>query len=276
MDGHEREDVVKYCQEVFLPAMAKFEERMAKFEGPELTKVPPTLKEGEKEIITQFHDESCLMVNNYKVKAWLAEGQTILQKKGRGRLIHVSEFINPITGHLVVEDTNGNIINEAQKIIYPGSKGDAWWESEQLIAQIKHAIHVFERAHPNCIALFIFDQSSAHASLGPDVLKASEMNKSDGRKQRTQHDTVIPESNRVAEHQGKIQKMTLLDGSPKGLERVLTEHGFDVSDMRAKCSPVCPFKNTDCCMACLLSKQEDFMNARDYNQGGRAQMHFLA
>ena len=51
MDGHEHEDVVKYCQEVFLPAMAKFEEQMAKFEGPELTKVPPTLKAGEKEII---------------------------------------------------------------------------------------------------------------------------------------------------------------------------------------------------------------------------------
>lgn len=142
--------------------------------------------------------------NNYKVKAWLAEGQTILQKKGCGRLIHVSEFIDPITGHLIVEDTNANIVNEAWKIIYPGSKGDVRWDTEQLIAQIKHAIHVFEHAHPNCIALFIFDQSSAHASLGPDALKASEMNKSDGRKQWTQHDTVILKSNLVAKHWGKI------------------------------------------------------------------------
>ena len=47
-------------------------------------------------------------------------------------------------------------------------------------AQVKHAIEVFEKAHPNCVALFIFDQSSTHASLGPDALKASEMNKSDG------------------------------------------------------------------------------------------------
>ena len=28
----------------------------------------------------------------------------------------------------------------------------------------------------------------------------------------------------------------------------------------AKCSPVCPFENDNCCMACLLSKQEDFTN----------------
>ena len=39
-----------------------------------------------------------------------------------------------------------------------------------------------------------------HASLGPDALRAFEMNKSNGGKQRRQHDTVIPESNPVAEH----------------------------------------------------------------------------
>ena len=80
MDGHEREDVVKYCNEVFLLVMANFEEWMTKFEGPELEKVAPTLREGEKEIIPQFHDESCLLVNNYRVRAWLGPNQTILQK----------------------------------------------------------------------------------------------------------------------------------------------------------------------------------------------------
>jgi hypothetical protein len=186
MDGHERDDVVKYRNEVFLPAMAKFEEQMTKFEGPELTKVPPVLKDGEKEIIALFHDESCLTVNDYKATAWLGPGQKILQKKGCGRLIHVSEFINPITGRLVLHDEHGNIVDQARKIIYPGSNGDPWWDTDQLLIQIKHAIQVFEKAHPNCVALFVFDQSSAHASLGPDALKASEMNKSDGGKQRTQ------------------------------------------------------------------------------------------
>ena len=30
--------------------------------------------------------------------------------------------------------------------------------------------------------------------------------------------------------------------------------------MSVKCAPVCPFKNNDCCMGRLLSKQEDFIN----------------
>ena len=40
---------------------------------------------------------------------------------------------------------------------------------------------------------------------GPDALKAFEMNKSDGGKQCLQHDTVIPETNLVVEHRGKVQ-----------------------------------------------------------------------
>ena len=38
------------------------------------------------------------------------------------------------------------------------------------------------------------------------------------------------------------------------------EQGFDVKKLHAKCSPVCPFENDNCCMARLLSKQEDFKN----------------
>ena len=36
MDGHERADVVEYRNNVFLPAMAKFEAHMAQYEGPDL------------------------------------------------------------------------------------------------------------------------------------------------------------------------------------------------------------------------------------------------
>jgi len=113
-------------------------------------------------------------------------------------------------------------------------------------------------AHPQCTALFIFDQSSAHASLPPDALKAFEMNKSNGGKQRKQWDTIIPLSNPVEECRGKPQKMTTSDGQPKGLQQVLAERGFVTQGMRAKCSPVCPFENDRCCMARLLSKQDDF------------------
>ncbi|OAX34235.1 hypothetical protein K503DRAFT_834555 [Rhizopogon vinicolor AM-OR11-026] len=86
------------------------------------------------------------------------------------------------------------------------------------------------------------------------------MNKSDGGKRRKQCDTMIPLNNPDHSVHGKVQKMTNEDGTPKGLRSVLMERGFDVRQLKAKCSPVCPFKSENCCMARLLSQQNDFTN----------------
>ena len=71
-------------------------------------------------------------------------------------------------------------MKDVQCIIYPGVGGDAWWDHNQLLVQVDKAIAIFEEAHPSCIALFVFDQSSVHALLGPDALDAFNMNKSNG------------------------------------------------------------------------------------------------
>lgn len=141
MDGHEREDVVKYRNEVYLPAMLKYERRMVQFEGPELTRVEPTLQLGEKRIKPYFHDECCFHANDNVNDAWyvqqqerfaqnslccyrLCPGERVLRKKGRGRLIHVSDFINEEDGRLVSYGPDGKITKDARRIIYPGANGD--------------------------------------------------------------------------------------------------------------------------------------------------------
>ena len=186
--------------------------------------------------------------------------EQILQKKGRGRIIHVSDFVEEENGRLIVHNEEGDIVKDARCIIYPGSGGDPWWDHTQLLAQVDKALVIFEEAHLGCVALFIFDQSSAHASLGPDALRAFDMNKTNGGRQRKQKDTVIPMNNPSVEHRGKPQKMTTDAGEAKGLKQVLEERGFDIAGIpaKAKCSPVCPIENNGCCMARLLSKQDDF------------------
>jgi hypothetical protein len=81
-----------------------------------------------------------------------------------------------------------------------------------------------------------------------------------GGKQPQAHDTVIPQSNPDSSKRGKAQKMTTADGQQKGLQQTLEERGFNVKGMRAKSAPVCPAENTDCCMARLLSHQDDVKN----------------
>ena len=73
-------------------------------------------------------------------------------------------------------NSEGIIVKEACKIIFPGLNGDPYWDCDQLIEQVKtKAILIFKEAHPGCQALFIFNQSSAHAALPPDALKAFDM-----------------------------------------------------------------------------------------------------
>ncbi|KAF8579342.1 hypothetical protein K439DRAFT_1654601 [Ramaria rubella] len=238
MDGHEREDVVKYQNDIFLPAMAKFEKRMIWFEAPELKWVEPTLLPGERILIAEFHDKSCCQQNEFKTSAWVQKGEQILQKKGWGHLIHISDFIEEVNGHLVSLNNDGTVEKSARKVIFPGENGDPYWDCAQLIEQVKlAAIPTFEAAHLGCQALFIFDQPSTHAALPPDTLKAFEMNKSNGGKQRQQKDTIIPDSNHTPEYCGILQIMTTDSGQQKGLEQTLKEHSFNVSGLKAKCSP---------------------------------------
>ena len=70
MDGHEHEHVICYQNDVFLPAMAKFESCMTCYEGEDLEQHEPSLQPGEKCIIAQFHNESCFHANEFKSSAW--------------------------------------------------------------------------------------------------------------------------------------------------------------------------------------------------------------
>jgi hypothetical protein len=57
--------------------------------------------------------------------------------------------------------------------------------------------------------------------------------------------------------------MTTSEGKQKGLLTVLLERGFpqaELSKLKAKCKPVCPIESQKCCLARLLSQQDDFKN----------------
>jgi len=70
IDGHERLNIVKYWNNVFLPLMALLERHMVQWrpegEDAELVCIKPDLGLEEKEVITIFQDESSFHVNDHK------------------------------------------------------------------------------------------------------------------------------------------------------------------------------------------------------------------
>jgi hypothetical protein len=269
-DGHEREDVVEYRNDVFLPLMAEMDRRSVGYEPKEdggWTEVPPELREGERRVVLYYHDESCFHEKDFRKTNWLHSTQQILPGKGQGRIIHVSDFVTNATpsGRLVHTDPATGEVVDARVIIKPGSQGDPWWDTKQLMEQVKHALTVHEMVFGSDVeAVFVFDQSSAHNSAGEGALDAFGMNKGSTTNRKNPvwyKDTIVPDDVPNVALRGKTQRLMQEDNptQPKGTAKILAERGiFPKPKTLAKCSPRCYETAVNCCYARILHNQKDF------------------
>ncbi|KZV96441.1 hypothetical protein EXIGLDRAFT_609191, partial [Exidia glandulosa HHB12029] len=237
VDGHERSDNVCYRQGLYLPGILVHENLSVKYDYETDLPLPQTLKPGEKRRHIIFHDECYFNANDREKTVWLKEGEQQLRQKGRGRGIHVSGFIYEAGGFLRLDETARTQhaalppsqrlkTTDSTVIIYPGKNHDGWWDVKQLSLQIIDTIAIFEYLHPEDQAVFVFDQSTAHAAFADDALVASRMQVGSGPNQPKMHDTRIPADNPDPHLQNKLQRMVTADGRPKGMEIVLKERGL--------------------------------------------------
>ena len=220
---------------------------MATYDEETLDCISPMLPPGKREHVLVFQDESIFHTNEYRQREWLAGDQHAIWKKGNGRVVHVSDFISKTIGQiklsedqiaqqLTLPDNDRLPVFEARKITYPRKGFDTWWDLSQLINQLRHTIRVFNYTHPDQVAIFVWDRSSAHEGFAENALNVHNMNVNPGKKQRKLRDTVIPLNNRdpapgEEDTRGQVQKMCFPDdhpnpdlrGQPKGMKIILQE-----------------------------------------------------
>jgi hypothetical protein len=126
VDGHEREDVIAYRQEVFLPLMAELDSYTRQYEENDdgtWKTIEPILPPGVQRHVIYCYDESCFYRHDYKKIIWLDRitKQQKMLGKSKGKLIHVSDFIGT-KGRIAMPDLG----LDARKIIYLGAGGDLW------------------------------------------------------------------------------------------------------------------------------------------------------
>ena len=151
VDGHEREDVVLYHNEVFLPRWKLLQRRMVIFQeddnGTVTWSAPPTLLPGEKPLVLVTHDESTFNANDGKRQGWMKKGEQPLRQKGKGRGIMVSGFLTP-GGRLRVPDSilNHELERNPMWVKRPDGNGpmrdsmwlheygkDNYWNGEKMV-----------------------------------------------------------------------------------------------------------------------------------------------
>ncbi|KAJ6522623.1 hypothetical protein B0H10DRAFT_2249903 [Mycena sp. CBHHK59/15] len=143
----------KKRRKAYLAELQAFEHLRAVYLEPQMLEVLE-LNDGEVEHVVIKHDESTLHSNDYQNNHyWLKEGEQVLKKKGRGRLIMVSGFLCEHFGLLALPEDmvaeNEKLaaelrlaVTDSTTVIYPDNKpgGDAYWNMEQMIAQLVKAI----------------------------------------------------------------------------------------------------------------------------------------
>ncbi|OAD74392.1 hypothetical protein PHYBLDRAFT_111766, partial [Phycomyces blakesleeanus NRRL 1555(-)] len=92
VDGHKREDVVKYREE-WSQQMMTYKKRMEEYSGDNMEVVEePKVLHGEKKLVLVTHDKSTFYAYDRREKNWLDNKENPLPKKGQGQSIMVSEF----------------------------------------------------------------------------------------------------------------------------------------------------------------------------------------
>jgi hypothetical protein len=121
---------------------------MPKFEDDNLeVQINPYLQENERLHILVTHDETTFHSNDGRKSGWAPHGEQPLRKKGRGRAIHISDFLYETIGRLQLNEEQkhlesmSNIPHEARVIMNPGTNNDGWWNIELLVQQVFDIIY---------------------------------------------------------------------------------------------------------------------------------------
>lgn len=184
-DGHERPDVVEYRKK-FLDEMEIFQKRMPIYEGESMEiRKDPELPGDVKTLIMVVHDESCFQSNDGGKTCWFDEDHRPIRPTSAGKSLMVSAFLCECHGILRLSDEQSSqhpgIEKDSTEIIKPGSNAEGYWTNADLVKQCKQkAMPIFKVLHPNCDAIFVFDNSANHHAFSPDALVASRLNLKDG------------------------------------------------------------------------------------------------
>lgn len=163
-----------------------------------------------------------------------------------------------------------------------GESRDGWWTSKHMVEQLKNdAIPLFDALHPNCTAVFLFDNSSNHGAFASDALMVSRMTlkeKSWSEDEKHQfHDTfykskttgeMVPQSfyyykdeivSTTRKGKNKVEPVRYFKGVRKILEERGLWVGHDTEGHKWKFHCGAPDRATPiCCAHHFLENQPDF------------------
>ena len=282
-DGHEREDVVNYRQNVFLPTWYQYESRMRTWDK-DGNEEPLNLTPGTKPVVAWFHDESIFYANDRRESQWVHEDSSpVPYTKGEGASLMAGEHFSPDYGFCRSRDGS----RTARVVWKPGKNRDGYFDSEDFLKQVDSCMDILETDYPDEEHLLIFDNATIHTKQAENALSARKMPKFTPKEDCNWGIEVTqrgPDGKIIYGPKGKPAKIKIKmgnaqfrDGTPqslyfedphprtgtfKGMAVILEERGYtNASNLRSECKDFkCTPDATQCCCRRLLFNEPDFVN----------------
>ncbi|KIK72415.1 hypothetical protein PAXRUDRAFT_180721, partial [Paxillus rubicundulus Ve08.2h10] len=160
LDGHEREDVVTYRQQNFLPAWAALQSCMRCWKEGNVLMENVTSDAPERRVVAWFHDESTFYANDRRKIRWVHQSEgAIPQPKGEGASLMVAHFVSADYGWL--ESPDGT--ESARVLFKAGKQRDGYYTNDDIIKQTQKAMDILKKWHyPDDDHILIFDNALIH------------------------------------------------------------------------------------------------------------------
>ena len=280
MDGHEREDVVKYRQQVFLPQMMEYSLRMRRWIEDHGWDIPPEVTCA---LVVWYHDESTFFANDRHINCWVPPGASARPyAKGEGASLMIAHFVSADYGWL--QSPASDDTETASVLFRAGKNRQGYFTCDDILAQFEVAVGIIKKYFLGDDHVFVYDNATTHLKRDPGALSASNMTKGpsdnffieanvmdkNGKLVYSSDGKVLKEQRHMenASFNGVDQPLYFSENHPthpgqfKGMAQILTERGYDVSNKKAQCSKKfsdCPKDSTSCCCQRMLYNEPDFV-----------------
>src|ERR1700730_4086128 len=170
VDGHEREDVVKYRKEVFLPRWANVKARNWDWANGQPDPLPH-----ERRIVLWFHDESTFYANDRRFARWIHKGEKPKPyAKGEGASEMVADLVSADYGWLRSPDGK----EEARVLFKAGKNREGYFTADDILQQAEKGHDILKKHYPNEDHVLVYDNATTHLKRTDGALSARRMPKS--------------------------------------------------------------------------------------------------
>ncbi|KAJ7437667.1 hypothetical protein B0H11DRAFT_2361396, partial [Mycena galericulata] len=296
VDGHERADVRFHRDKMYIPKLSELRTRIRVYnkDGVDITADVESMVASGKRVVIWYHDESIFYAHDRTRKSWRHKDASIKpRKKGEGASLMVADYISADFGWLVGPKTG----RSARVILKPGKNRDGYFTSDDILAQARVAMDILTEFGDDIEHVFVYDNATTHRKRADDALSARKMPKSTPVPYKTgknagqmrpnflvERTARSPEGQPIYNPDGTLLKekipmtgASFADGHPqslyfengphagmfRGMERILTERGYNVKGKKAEClnfqcAVDADGHHGDCCMRRMLFNEPDF------------------